>query len=128
MGIDRDSSDHVQLTEAEFGHLEDVCYVDCQFPKVPADILAGRIDVGIRHHNASRAPQAHGDRSRRPHFAGDKSPPRYQERRLHSFPEGQPGTRGRRSTTSISSGWLRSKKPRLAGIGAEELAESSWSY
>ncbi len=127
VGIDRDSSDHVQLTEAEFGHLEDVCYVDCQFPKVPADILAGRIDVGIWHRIMLLVPLK---------LMGIAAEP------ISPVTKALLGTRSAASIVfpkdNLELGTALDyvnlvrvaevQEARLAGIGAEELAESSWSY
>lgn len=48
VGIDRDSFDHVALTEAEFPAGVDR-FVTCRFHEIPAAILEGRIDVGVWH-------------------------------------------------------------------------------
>jgi hypothetical protein len=48
IGIDKESDDHLQLTNAEFsepGHQ----FVHCPFPQVPTEILRGTIDAGIWH-------------------------------------------------------------------------------
>jgi hypothetical protein len=49
VGVDRESSDHLELSRAEYNETTEIEFVDCQFPKVPAEILAERIDVGIWH-------------------------------------------------------------------------------
>jgi len=48
IGVDRESDDHVRLTNLEFPE-GDHLYVECPFPDVPSEILRGNIDVGIWH-------------------------------------------------------------------------------
>lgn len=48
VGMDPGSYDHQQLTEAEFGQLEPR-YLDCSFFTVPANVLAGEIDLAVWH-------------------------------------------------------------------------------
>lgn len=48
VGIDRDSRDHVALTELVYGGQE-VRYVDCPFLFIPRAVLADVIDTGVWH-------------------------------------------------------------------------------
>jgi len=56
VAIDRQSSDHVELTQAEFPESEGFEYVDAPFPSVPAWVLRGRVDAGIWHRTTSVIP------------------------------------------------------------------------
>jgi hypothetical protein len=55
VGIDRDSPDHVALTEAEFAGMN-VEFVDCRFIEVPTAILLGEIDAGVWHRRLTLIP------------------------------------------------------------------------
>lgn len=56
VAIDRDSPDHVALTEAAFGLEAGYDYVDHPFPDVPAAVLRGDVDAGIWHRSYSVIP------------------------------------------------------------------------
>jgi hypothetical protein len=49
VGIDRDSFDHVTLTQAEFPLSGGHEYVECHFTELPVALLEGRVDAGIWH-------------------------------------------------------------------------------
>lgn len=49
VGIDSRSSDHVSLTHAEFPPSDGYTYVECDFVRMPAAVLEGRVDVGVWH-------------------------------------------------------------------------------
>ena len=127
VGIDRDSSDHVELTEAEFGHLKDVSYVDCPFPKVPAEILAGRIDVGIWHRIMLLVPLNLMGISSEAISPATKALLDSRSAASIVFPK-----------TNLELGTAldfvdlarvaKVQKTRLAEMGTEELTERSWSY
>ena len=127
VGIDWDSSDHVQLTEAEFGHLEDTSYVDCQFPKVPAEILAGRIDVGIWHRIILLVPLQLMGISAAPISRATRALLDTRSAASIVFPK-----KNLELGTALDFVDLARvaevQKARLVEIGMEELTESSWSY
>jgi hypothetical protein len=56
VAIDRQSSDHVALTRAEFPESDGYEYVDAPFPSVPAWVLRERVDAGIWHETVSVVP------------------------------------------------------------------------
>lgn len=49
VAVDRDSPDHLLLSQAEFGAMDEVVFVDRDFPMVPAAVLRNEADVGIWH-------------------------------------------------------------------------------
>ena len=127
VGIDRDSSDHMQLTEAEFGHLRGISYVDCQFPKVPADILAGRIDVGIWHQIMLLVPLTLMGISARPISLSTKALLDTQSAASIVFPK-----KGLELGTALDFVDLARvaavQKARIDEIRVDERTEQSWSY
>jgi hypothetical protein len=56
VAIDRDSPDHVALTESAYPPGRGYTYVDCRFPEVPAAVLRRQVDVGIWHLSHSVIP------------------------------------------------------------------------
>ncbi|GAA3586939.1 hypothetical protein GCM10022222_84540 [Amycolatopsis ultiminotia] len=56
IAIDRDSPDHVALTEATYPREDGYQYVDHPFPDVPAAVLRGDTDAGIWHRSHSVIP------------------------------------------------------------------------
>jgi hypothetical protein len=56
VAIDRDSPDHVALTESAYPPGQGYTYVDCRFPEVPAAVLRRQVDVGIWHLSHSVIP------------------------------------------------------------------------
>ncbi|MFE4670658.1 YhfZ family protein [Streptomyces sp. NPDC056716] len=49
VAIDRDSPDHVLLTESAYPPGHGYVYVPCKFPEVPAAVLRGEVDAGVWH-------------------------------------------------------------------------------
>lgn len=56
VAIDRDSPDHVALTEAAYPEADGYHYVDHPFPDVPAAVLRGDVDAGVWHRSYSLIP------------------------------------------------------------------------
>ena len=56
VAIDRDSPDHVALTEASYPREGGYTYVDHPFPDVPAAVLRGDVDAGVWHRSHSLIP------------------------------------------------------------------------
>jgi hypothetical protein len=56
VAIDRDSPDHVALTEAAYPRADGFTYVDHPFPDVPAAVLRGDVDAGVWHRSHSLIP------------------------------------------------------------------------
>ena len=56
VAIDRDSPDHVALTEAAYPLPDGHTYVDHPFPDVPAAVLRGDVDAGVWHRSHSLIP------------------------------------------------------------------------
>jgi YhfZ C-terminal domain len=56
VAIDRDSPDHVALTEAAYPHTGGFVHVDHPFPDVPAAVLRGDVDAGVWHRSHSPIP------------------------------------------------------------------------
>jgi hypothetical protein len=102
-------------------------YIDCQFPKVPAEILADRIDVGIWHRMTLLVPLHLMGLTSQAIAPGTDELLRAMSAATIVFPKDR-----RELATALDHIDLARvaevQKSRLSGLTIDELSESSWGY